>query len=445
MNSQSQLSSIEDIFDSSLNLEETHFKEGYNEGYSQGLMSGKEEAEQTGLKMGFGIGEELGFYRGCVDVWNSAILVDPTRFSTRLKESIKKMEELIEKYPVLDPEDERVNDIMDSLRLKFRVIRAGLGVKLEYDGTYTILVLLILLYNEALLISYSIVYISESRNKVALESIERAAKLFPEAPIVNKFEDVTYNRVGYTLVSSLPPKPSLDSCALDGAVLAMVKAALETIDFGLHCGSHPRLGVVDHICFHPLAQSSLDQAAGIAKSLAVDVGSSLQVPTFLYGAANVEGRTLDSIRRELGYFKPNSGNQWAGGPKSESLPLKPDEGPAQVNQAKGVLVIGATRWVDNYNVPVFSTDIAAVRRIAKHVSGRGGGLPSVQAMALGHGDDVIEVACNLLEPSNVGGEMVQQEVERLAKEEGMAVGKGYFTDFSQDKIIENYLKFCPQM
>jgi flagellar biosynthesis/type III secretory pathway protein FliH len=71
MNSQSQLSSIEDIFDSSLNLEETHFKEGYNEGYSQGLMSGKEEAEQTGLKMGFEIGEELGFYRGCVDVWNS--------------------------------------------------------------------------------------------------------------------------------------------------------------------------------------------------------------------------------------------------------------------------------------------------------------------------------------------------------------------------------------
>lgn len=116
-----------------------------------------------------------------------------------------------------------------------------------------------------------------------------------------------------------------------------------------------------------------------------------------------------------------------------------------MNQAKGVLVIGATRWVDNYNVPVFSTDIAAVRRIAKRVSGRGGGLPSVQAMALAHGDDVIEVACNLLEPSNVGGEMVQQEVERLAKEEGAAVGKGYFTDFSQDKIIENYLKFCPLM
>ncbi|KAK9285164.1 hypothetical protein L1049_024350 [Liquidambar formosana] len=223
----------------------------------------------------------------------------------------------------------------------------------------------------------------------------------------------------------------------------MVKAAFEAIDLELHCGSHPRLGVVDHICFHPLACTSLDQIAGIAKSLAADVGSSLQVPTFLYGAAHEGGRTLDSIRRELGYFKPNSGgNQWVGGPKSESLQLMPDEGPTQAAQSKGVVVIGATRWVDNYNVPVFSPDITAVRRIAKRVSGRGGGIPSVQAMALAHGEGVTEVACNLLEPSGVGGDQVQLEVERLAGEEGLTVGKGYYTDFSQDKIIDSYLTQC---
>ncbi|KAM3702531.1 hypothetical protein ACB098_04G032700 [Castanea mollissima] len=284
-------------------------------------------------------------------------------------------------------------------------------------------------------------YISESRNRAALESIERAAKLFPEAAIINKFEDETYNRVGYTLVSKLAPKPSSNSCHLRGAVLAMVKAAFETIDLELHCGSHPRLGVVDHICFHPLALTSLDQMAEIAKSSATDIGSRMQVPTFLYGAANEDGRTLDTIRRELGYFKPNSsGTQWIGGPKPEFLPLKPDEGPAQVTQEKGVVVIGATQWVDNYNVPIFSTDIAVVRRIAKQVSGRGGGLPSVQAMALAHGEDVTEVACNLLEPSKVGGDRVQQEVERLAREENIAVGKGYFTDLSQEEIVDRYLK-----
>lgn len=120
------------------------------------------------------------------------------------------------------------------------------------------------------------VYISESRNRAALQSIEQAAKLFPDAAIVNKFEDVTYNRVGYTVVSNLPPELSVDSCSLKRAVFAMVKAAFESIDLEMHSGSHPRLGVVDHICFHPLACASLDQAARIAKSLAADIGSSLQ-------------------------------------------------------------------------------------------------------------------------------------------------------------------------
>lgn len=170
------------------------------------------------------------------------------------------------------------------------------------------------------------------------------------------------------------------------------------------------------------------------------------VPTFLYGVAHEEGKTLDSIRRDLGYFKPNSvGNQWVGGSISESLPLKPDEGPFEITQAKGVIVIGATKWVDNYNVPVFSTNVAAVRRIAKRVSGRGGGLPSVQAMALVHGADIIEVACNLLEPRKVGGDKVQLEVERLAGDEGLAVGKGYFTDLPEEKIIESYIKLNSSM
>ncbi|KAK4386011.1 hypothetical protein Sango_2471700 [Sesamum angolense] len=167
------------------------------------------------------------------------------------------------------------------------------------------------------------------------------------------------------------------------------------------------------------------------------------VATFLYGAAHSEGRSLDSIRRGMGYFKPNSeGNQWAGGPQSEILPLNPDEGPACAVQRKGVVVVGATNWVDNYNVPIFTNDMAAVRKIAKSVSGRGGGLPSVQAMALAHGKGIIEVACNLLEKSKVGGREVQLEVERFAREEGMDVGEGYYTDLSQEKIIENYLKLA---
>ncbi|KAK7257467.1 hypothetical protein RIF29_31470 [Crotalaria pallida] len=123
-----------DIFDSSLNLEETHFKEGYDEGYTHGLISGKEDAIQVGLKVGFEIGEELGFYRGCVDVWNSAIRVDPTRFSPRAQTGIAQMEELLQKYPLMDPENQQVQEIMDSLRIKFKMVCSSLHVKLDYNG-----------------------------------------------------------------------------------------------------------------------------------------------------------------------------------------------------------------------------------------------------------------------------------------------------------------------
>ncbi|XP_020696293.1 formimidoyltransferase-cyclodeaminase isoform X2 [Dendrobium catenatum] len=274
-------------------------------------------------------------------------------------------------------------------------------------------------------------YISESRNLLALESIEQAARLYPEAIIINKFMDEAYNRVGYTLVSSISKKPSLNS-ALAKAAVSMVEAALKSIDLGSHSGTHPRLGVVDHICFHPLAESTLDQSASLAKIVAEAIGHRLQ--------AHEEGRSLDSIRRDLGYFKPNSaGHQWASGLSVDLSFLKPDNGPSQVDPDRGVVVIGATRWVSNYNVPVRSTDINAVRQIAKRVSGRGGGFESVQALALAHGEDCFEVACNLLEPDRVGADRVQLEVQRLAAEEGLVVEQGYYTDFSQDIIVDSYL------
>ena len=119
-------------------------------------------------------------------------------------------------------------------------------------------------------------YISESRNKAALVSIERAVKLLSGARIINKFEDETYNRVGYTLVSKLPPNFSSGDCSLKDVAFAMVKAALIAVNFNSHSGTHPRLGVVDHICFHPLGIASMEQTTYIARSLAREVGTKLE-------------------------------------------------------------------------------------------------------------------------------------------------------------------------
>lgn len=129
-----EMEEIDDMFESSLNLEEINFKEGYSEGYGHGLDQGKEEGQQVGLKVGFEVGEELGFYRGCINVWNSVIQVDPTRFSDRVQKMIKQMDELVAKYPVMDPENESIQGVMDGLRLKFRAVCATLNIKLEYIG-----------------------------------------------------------------------------------------------------------------------------------------------------------------------------------------------------------------------------------------------------------------------------------------------------------------------
>ena len=95
---------------------------------------GKEDGRDVGLKTGFEIGEELGFYRGCINVWKAAIEVEPTVLSTRVQKNLKQLEELADKYPLLDPENESVQDILEAMRTKFRAHCATLSLHLEYEG-----------------------------------------------------------------------------------------------------------------------------------------------------------------------------------------------------------------------------------------------------------------------------------------------------------------------
>lgn len=164
------------------------------------------------------------------------------------------------------------------------------------------------------------------------------------------------------------------------------------------------------------------------------------MPVFLYAAAHPRGKALDTIRRELGYYRPNfMGSQWAGWTMPEILPQSPDVGPMAVSRAKGISMIGARPWVGLYNIPILSTDVSAARRIARKVSARGGGLPTVQTLGLLHGEDSTEIGCMLLEPNRIGADRVQNRVEMLAAGEGLDVERGYFTDFSPEMIIEKYL------
>ncbi|KAK6918996.1 Formiminotransferase, N-terminal subdomain [Dillenia turbinata] len=99
-------------------------------------------------------------------------------------------------------------------------------------------------------------YISESRSLAAQDSMERAAGLDPEMAMVNKFQDRANNRDGVSHYSRLQQ-----------TIVSMVEAACKAINLEQHTGAHPRVGVVDGIIFHPLAQTSLDEAACLARQI----------------------------------------------------------------------------------------------------------------------------------------------------------------------------------
>ena len=186
------------------------------------------------------------------------------------------------------------------------------------------------------------IYISDTRNAVALQEMESTFRAHPTAPLLHIFEDHEYNRVGYTLAgnfqSLFPPlfqcqKPSARSEpivpsfihtlsdaleleeALDGkncatlsvcagsfstsepcngktplqlAVTDVVRTALRTIDLSRHSGSHPRLGVVDHICMHPLGTASMTDTAAIAQGIASEIGESLQGSLIVFRICNTK-------------------------------------------------------------------------------------------------------------------------------------------------------------
>jgi glutamate formiminotransferase len=116
--------------------------------------------------------------------------------------------------------------------------------------------------------------------------------------------------------------------------------------------------------------------------------------------------------------------------------MQPDFGPASAPPKSGIVVVGACPWVMNYNVPLVSTNLEKAKQIARKVSERGGGLPNVQAMALLHGDNCIEIACNLLDMDVSGPDVVQCIIATLAAKEGIKANPGYLTGHSKQEIFQ---------
>lgn len=142
----------------------------------------------------------------------------------------------------------------------------------------------------------------------------------------------------------------------DAAFLAIKKAG-ELIDMSKHKGEHPRMGATDVCPLIPIANITMEETAAWAQKLGERVGTQLQIPVYLYEAAqkNKERSNLSVIRagEYEGFFRKITLPEW-----------KPDFGPAEFDAKRGATVIGARDFLVAYNVNLNTTSTRRANSIA---------------------------------------------------------------------------------
>jgi glutamate formiminotransferase/formiminotetrahydrofolate cyclodeaminase len=145
--------------------------------------------------------------------------------------------------------------------------------------------------------------------------------------------------------------------AVINAAFLAIKKAGELIDMSKHKGEHPRMGATDVCPLIPIANISMEETARWATKLGERVGKELQLPIYLYEAAqpNKERNNLSVIRagEYEGFFKKIKLPEW-----------KPDFGPAEYDAKRGATVIGARDFLVAYNVNLNTTSTRRANSIA---------------------------------------------------------------------------------
>ena len=203
---------------------------------------------------------------------------------------------------------------------------------------------------------------SEGRDAGTIEAL--LSSLSAHADVLDVHSDADHNRSVFTLVG--------DDASLVEALLAGIACARERIDLRSHEGAHPRIGAADVVPIVALDPKDRERARDCALRLADRIGAELRLPVFLYGDSAPE--------RGPAFYR-------RGGPEElqrriDAAEIRPDYGPAQLDDRAGGVIVGARRPLIAFNVNLATTDAEIARAIAAVVRERGGGFPGVRALGL---------------------------------------------------------------
>ncbi len=190
---------------------------------------------------------------------------------------------------------------------------------------------------------------SEGINLSVIKEITNEIESVEGVRLLNVDPGKATNRTVVTFVGA-------PQAVINAAFLAIKKAG-ELIDMSKHKGEHPRMGATDVCPLIPIANISMEETAQWAHKLGERVGTELQIPIYLYEAAqkNKERNNLSVIRagEYEGFFKKIKLPEW-----------KPDFGPDEYDAKRGATVIGARDFLVAYNVNLNTTSTRRANSIA---------------------------------------------------------------------------------
>jgi glutamate formiminotransferase len=203
---------------------------------------------------------------------------------------------------------------------------------------------------------------SEGRDPGTIEALRSA--LSTHADVLDVHSDADHNRSVFTLVG--------DDTSLVEALLAGVACARDRIDLRRHQGAHPRIGAADVVPIVALDPRDRERARDCALRLADRIGAEIGLPVFLYGDSAPE--------RGPAFYR-------RGGPaelqhRIDAGELRPDYGPAQLDERAGGVIVGARRPLIAFNVNLVTDNVEIARAIAAVVREKSGGFPGVRALGL---------------------------------------------------------------
>jgi glutamate formiminotransferase len=206
--------------------------------------------------------------------------------------------------------------------------------------------------------------VSEGRDPDRIQDLV-AAVARTGVEVLDWSSDPDHHRSVLTLVG--------DPATIEQAALAMGRFVLEHLDLREHAGVHPRIGALDVLPLVPLVGMEMDDAVRWAHRIGAGL-SELGLPVYWYGRASAHGRSLAELRR--GGFET-----LVAGPPPGREPDLPAPGRPGLHPSAGAVCVGARPLLLAWNVFVEGVSFGQLRGVAAEIRERGGGLPSLRALA----------------------------------------------------------------